>query len=197
MSKRVTRPSPLCTKRFSYSFLYFAIFLRCVAPAPFSACPAPLRDIALVSAILRSTYLLSLSLIMTCGVWQPQDKTSRGCILDNFRGICYADASKINDVIFALGSSHDTSTHRAFCLIALIIVFNFRPKPPITPKNLFPHLPYTTLTLRRRLTMSDTQGSAAVAVPPAQLAILRSDYANCTAQQNEPIPSKSIGREGH
>lgn len=79
-----------------------------------------------------------LSLLMTCGVWQPQDKASRGCILDHFRRIFYADTSKINDVIFALGSSHDTSTHRAFYLIALIIVFNFRPKPPITPKSLLP-----------------------------------------------------------
>lgn len=143
---------------------------RCVAPAPFSACPAPLRDIALVSAILRSTCLLALSLslsfLMTCGVWQGQDKAIRGCILDHFCRICYADASKINDVIFALGSSHDTSTHRAFYLIALIIVFNSRPSPPITPKSLLPHVQYITLTLWRRLTMSDTQGSAAVAVPP-------------------------------
>lgn len=135
-------------------------------------------------------FLHSLSLLMTCGVWQGQDKAIRGCILDHFRRICYADASKINDVIFALGSSHDTSTHRAFYLIALIIVFNSRPNPPITPKSLLPHVQYITLTLWRRLTMSDTQGSAAVAVPPAQFAILRSDYANCTAQQNEQIPSK-------
>lgn len=128
MSKRATRPSPLCTKRFSYSFLYFAI-CACfdVLHLPHLAHVLHPYGTLRLSLQFCAPLVFSLSLFLTCNVWQPQDKASRGCILDHFRGICYADASKINDVIFALGSSHDTSTHRAFYLIALIIVFNFRP----------------------------------------------------------------------
>lgn len=132
MSKRVTRsPPPSRYHKIFLQFFYILQFCTDVLHLPHLAHVLhPYGTLRLsLQFCAPLVFLLSLSFLMTCGVWQGQDKAIRGCILDHFRRICYADASKINDVIFALGSSHDTSTHRAFYLIALIIVFNSRPSP--------------------------------------------------------------------